>query len=101
MRQQYLKNVVTLDLDEKKCIGCGMCLEVCPHRVFKMESGHAQIQNRDGCMECGACARNCPASAISVRAGVGCAAAIVMGKLSSTEPRCGGGCGDGKGACCG
>ncbi len=101
MRHQYLKNVVTLDLDEKKCIGCGMCLEVCPHRVFKMESERAKIQNRDGCMECGACARNCPASAISVRAGVGCAAAIVMGKLSGREPCCGGGCGDGKGTCCG
>ncbi len=32
----YLKNVVTLKLDENKCTGCGMCLEVCPHQVFKM-----------------------------------------------------------------
>lgn len=101
MRQQYIKKVVTLVLDDSKCIGCEMCLEVCPHRVFKIESGRAQIQNRDGCMECGACARNCPASAISVRAGVGCAAAIVMGKLRGNEPSCGGGCGEGRGTCCG
>lgn len=35
----YLKNVVTLQLDEKKCTGCGMCLDVCPHEVFKMNGG--------------------------------------------------------------
>ncbi len=32
----YLKNVVTLKLNEDKCTGCGMCLDVCPHEVFKM-----------------------------------------------------------------
>jgi NAD-dependent dihydropyrimidine dehydrogenase PreA subunit len=32
----YLKDVVTLQLDENKCTGCGMCLEVCPHEVFKI-----------------------------------------------------------------
>ncbi len=89
MKQQYLKNVVTLNMGEEKCIGCGMCREVCPHQVFKMEAGKARIQNIDNCMECGACARNCPAGAITVRAGVGCAAAIVIGKLRGTAPCCG------------
>ena len=89
MKQQYLKNVATLKLDNGKCTGCGMCLEVCPHHVFKLENAKAFIQNRDGCMECGACARNCPVEAITVRAGVGCAAAIVMGKLRGTAPCCG------------
>jgi ferredoxin len=32
----YLKNVVTLKLDKNKCTGCGKCLEVCPHQVFKI-----------------------------------------------------------------
>ncbi len=56
----YLKDVVTLKLDQEKCTGCGMCLEVCPHAVFKMNTRHVEIQNRDACMECGACSRNCP-----------------------------------------
>ena len=30
-------------------------------------------------MECGACALNCPQEAIEVNAGVGCAAAIIIG----------------------
>ncbi len=101
MKQQYLKNVVTLKLDEEKCIGCGMCLEVCPHSVFKLDNKKAQIQNRDRCMECGACARNCPAEAITVRAGVGCAAAIVMGKLRGTAPSCGCSSDDNNSPCCG
>jgi len=73
----YLKDVVTLQLDDNKCIGCGMCLDVCPHAVFKMISKHVVIQNRDACMECGAYSRNCPVNAISVQAGVGCAAAVI------------------------
>jgi len=88
MRQLiYLKNVVTLELYEEKCVGCGMCLIVCPQAVFAMNDSHARIENRDACMECGACAKNCPASAIFVQAGVGCAAAVintVLGRKSSS-----------------
>lgn len=84
--QEYLKNVVTLDLDTDKCIGCGMCTIVCPHSVFKVEGNIAKIIDKDACMECGACSLNCPASAISVRAGVGCAYGILMGKLMRKMP---------------
>lgn len=89
MQQSYLKNVVTLDLDPEKCIGCGLCLEVCPHGVFFLGSGKAELRERDACMECGACARNCPVEAVTVRAGVGCAYAITMGLLRGKEPTCG------------
>lgn len=101
MKQQYLKNVVTLELDPDKCIGCGKCLEVCPHNVFKLDSGKVQIQSRDNCMECGACVRNCPVQAVSVDAGVGCAYAIIRGKLGGTAPCCGASDDDSKGPCCG
>jgi NAD-dependent dihydropyrimidine dehydrogenase PreA subunit len=85
---RYLPNVVTLKLESEKCIGCGMCVEVCPHAVFKMEQKKALIADRDACMECGACARNCIANALIVRAGVGCAAAVISGYTAS-EPSCG------------
>ena len=77
----YLRNVVTLELDEKKCVGCGMCLVVCPHAVLSMNDGHARIEKRDACMECGACAQNCPVEAITVQAGVGCASAVINAAL--------------------
>lgn len=60
----YLKDVVTLRLDQKKCIGCGMCLNVCPQAVLSLTNGTIEIANRNGCMECGACARNCPVEAL-------------------------------------
>ena len=85
----YLKNVSTLKMDPSRCGGCGMCAEVCPHAVFEIQNRKAHIVNLDLCMECGACARNCAAGAVTVRAGVGCADAIIRGKLKGTEPVCG------------
>lgn len=85
---RYLKNVVTLELDQEKCTGCRMCTIVCPHHVFEMNSKKAMILDRDACMECGACARNCPAEAIFVNAGVGCATAVINSKLKKTDATC-------------
>lgn len=88
MRQQYLKNVVTLKYDETECTGCGICVDVCPHAVFRMENGRAALVDRDLCMECGACAKNCPFSAISVRSGVGCAWAILLSEIRGKDKPC-------------
>jgi len=99
MQHRYLKNVTTLTYDEKLCAGCGRCEEVCPHGVFALDEKKARITDKDLCMECGACSMNCPAGAISVSAGVGCAAAIIMSWFTGKEPTCG--CSaDGKRACC-
>lgn len=84
----YLKDVVTLNLDKSKCVGCGMCLLVCPHAVFRLDNGAAEIVSRDACMECGACSRNCPAEALSVQSGVGCAAAVINSKLGRKKESC-------------
>jgi NAD-dependent dihydropyrimidine dehydrogenase PreA subunit len=84
----YLKDVVTLKLDQKECVGCGICLLVCPHAVLSLSNGTAEIANRDACMECGACARNCPVDALSVRTGVGCAAAVINSMLGKKKSSC-------------
>jgi ferredoxin len=85
----YLKDVVTLSFHEEKCIGCGMCVEVCPHGVIAMNGkDRAWIEDRDACMECGACSRNCPTEAITVQAGVGCAAAVINTMLGRTDECC-------------
>jgi NAD-dependent dihydropyrimidine dehydrogenase PreA subunit len=100
MKHSYLKNVTTLAYSGEKCVGCGRCVEVCPHGVFDTREGKAYIVDKDSCMECGACAKNCPVKAIEVNAGVGCAAAIIIGWFTGTEPTCG--CSDGDGSvCCG
>ena len=84
----YLRDVVTLALDQEKCVGCGMCLTVCPQQVLGMRNGCAAIENRDRCMECGACSRNCPTGAVTVKAGVGCAAAVINSALGRDGSSC-------------
>ena len=88
MSLQYLKDVATLEYDPEKCTGCGRCPEVCPHGVFVMDGVKAALADKDSCMECGARSRNCAPGAIAVRAGVGCAWAIVRSKLLKTEVAC-------------
>ena len=84
----YLKNVVTLQLDPEKCTGCGICLEVCPRQVFSLNGKKVRIANQDACMECGACALNGPFEALTVEAGVGCAAAVINSALGRTGDSC-------------
>lgn len=84
----YLNNN-TLGLDTENCIGCGRCIEVCPHGVFHLENKKSKMAHKRYCMECGACQRNCPAGAIYVNAGVGCASAVITGILKGSEPVCG------------
>jgi ferredoxin len=100
MKLKYLKNVVKLSLDKEKCIGCGMCIDVCPHNVYKIENKKAEIIDINACMECGACKINCPVGAIDVKMGVGCAAAIYKGFFSKSEPCCGPSSDDSNSGCC-
>jgi NAD-dependent dihydropyrimidine dehydrogenase PreA subunit len=94
---RYLEDAVTLQFDAARCNGCRMCTHVCPHAVFVMENKRAVLADRGACMECGACARNCEMGAITVRAGVGCAAGVINGLMTGGPPDCG--CSAGPTAC--
>ena len=76
-----------------KCVNCGRCLEVCPHRVFQRGEGKVRLARPESCMECGACQLNCTASAIKVDSGVGCAAAMISAAIrGKKEVVCGEDC---------
>lgn len=77
----YTSKENTLQYDPSKCIGCGMCAQVCPHAVFQMDGRTAVMVNGDACMECGACRLNCPADAIQMDSGVGCAVAMMWAAI--------------------
>lgn len=93
---RYLEGVATLELDQDRCVGCGRCMEVCPHAVFRMADKKVRLADRDACMECGACQLNCPVKALKVDAGVGCATGLINEWLREKNIRWfgnGGGCG--------
>jgi len=85
---KYLSNTASLEFFSGHCVGCGMCIEVCPHGVFALENKKAVILDKDRCMECGACVGNCAFGALKVDKGVGCAAAVINGMISGGEPSC-------------
>lgn len=85
---KYLSNTVTLEYSPERCVGCGICVEICPHGVFAIEHKKAVILERDRCMECGACAANCAFGALGVAKGVGCAAALINSLITGGEPSC-------------
>jgi len=95
---RYIESAVTLQYDAALCNGCAMCVAVCPHAVFRIDGKRAALADRGACMECGACAKNCEPGAITVRSGVGCAAAVLAGMVTGTEPVCG--CSDTPATCC-
>lgn len=54
------------EVDEKKCIGCGACVSVCPQSVFEIKDGKSVVIKPENCVECMACVENCPVSVIKL-----------------------------------
>lgn len=51
-----------LILRPERCIGCGICLDVCEHQAIVLE-GDAIVTRRERCTACGACVEICYAEA--------------------------------------
>jgi len=52
-------------VDAEKCVGCGMCQEVCPVGAVEVDAC-ARIQT-NSCIGCGRCVQECPQDALSLR----------------------------------
>jgi ferredoxin len=69
-------------VDQENCIGCGLCVEICPMDVLRMKTDFniiAQPENKkptpqfkaviayyEDCMTCYTCELSCPVGAIAV-----------------------------------
>lgn len=72
-REGYEPPRAIAQVNERTCVGCGLCIEVCPYdaielvnkRVLGREKVIAQV-DRFLCMECGICAASCRSGAIDI-----------------------------------
>ena len=55
-------------VDSEQCNGCGICAEICPCDVFRLDerTGLAEARYETDCWYCGACEMDCPTRAIRV-----------------------------------
>jgi nitroreductase/NAD-dependent dihydropyrimidine dehydrogenase PreA subunit len=60
------RNVTTV-IDPEKCIGCGLCVKVCPSETISMQDGKAHVTG-DRSLQCGHCVAVCPVDAVRVDA---------------------------------
>jgi NADH-quinone oxidoreductase subunit F len=58
--------LITYEIDDEKCKGCGICLKACPHGVIKGEKKEAHTIDQDTCQKCGICIDECKFDAINV-----------------------------------
>jgi len=54
-------------LNAARCTGCGVCSQVCPEKIIKMNDGKPEWTDRKRCAACFACIHACPAKAVTYR----------------------------------
>ena len=61
-----MNKVVIIDAD--KCIGCGVCVEICPAKILYLDknSGKCKVTYENKCDKLQGCERICPSGAIKI-----------------------------------
>jgi len=52
-------------VDPDRCVGCGLCAEVCPFGAVVVAGGMAVV-DEEACMGCGVCVLSCPREALAL-----------------------------------
>jgi 2-oxoglutarate ferredoxin oxidoreductase subunit delta len=62
MEKQFPK----IEINERYCKGCHICVEFCPTRVLAMKGFTASVINLEACIGCMQCELRCPDFAVKV-----------------------------------
>jgi len=57
-----MEKAMAIKINNDKCTGCGVCVDICPVQAIKIENQKAIINEE--CVECAACIDQCPNQAI-------------------------------------
>ena len=49
-----------ININARRCDGCGECVEICPKHILKIEDGKLKVENLLECTLCGKCMSYCP-----------------------------------------
>jgi NAD-dependent dihydropyrimidine dehydrogenase PreA subunit len=60
------KELLTFNINNDVCTGCGLCLRKCSSEAIVGEKGQAHYIVDDKCIRCGMCVETCKFNAISV-----------------------------------
>ncbi|MBE9531173.1 MAG: 4Fe-4S binding protein [Proteobacteria bacterium] len=55
-----------IEIDNKMCKGCSICVDFCPTKTLKIEGLYCSVQDLDKCTGCQLCDLRCPDFAIQV-----------------------------------
>ncbi len=55
-----------ITIDEKKCNGCGLCVDACHEGAIALVNGKARLVSESYCDGLGACLPHCPTDAIAI-----------------------------------
>jgi heterodisulfide reductase subunit A len=62
-KKEIESEAITSVVDKEKCIGCGICENLCPYLAMRLEQGKAESL-KALCKGCGTCAAACPVKVI-------------------------------------
>ncbi|MDD5567597.1 MAG: 4Fe-4S binding protein [Candidatus Omnitrophica bacterium] len=57
-----------VNIDEGVCVGCGVCVELCPRKILYIDgkSGKCKVTDESKCDRLRGCEKACPVSAIKI-----------------------------------
>ena len=76
---------MSIRIDQKKCVGCRKCSEVCPGTLIVMEDKKAVMKYPKNCWGCVSCVKECKAGAIDFFLGADIGGDILHWIITKTD----------------